>query len=686
MMSRVFDAVRTRPAVWRALFLGAICAAVLWSRVFVGFDAVRLKVVKEAQAAAQGELRVTVPPSPRFERLTAPVVLITKLRNPGAQPMTLAVSMEGARVGTVTLAPGDDRRVDVVVPNGRTVRGGEVLTFTARDEAPDTAHANTAWSLEYLEVANHHGSSRSVFPFYIVPHATQAYDPPGLLLIVCASLAIMFFAARGESMPRTRARQIAHNAWVVLVVLVFLTVLASGALSPFTLLLSPRAFLLCAVALTWPGIVQSYREIGGAWASRAAWVPRMLDAAAVALAVGLFYVLVARALLPGFGGNYSGFLQVGRSFVDRVPFLKDRPDLKSQLFVGSQTGYDGQFVYYIAFDPFLRALQNPVSYRDVVDAPPYRYGRIGFSLLTKLFSGDRPERYPQTMVWTILASTIVGAFLLALIAQHYGRSALWGLAYMLVPGFVQSLHGALPEPIAAAGLLGGYWLLLRGRAGWAAVLFAASLLMRETGIILVVALVVWKAWDGRDRRGAAVLASALLPLIAWRAYVGWRLFPDFGWQAFFFNPENLDAPFKGFVDLWRVIQRGEYFPSVPAVAIGGTFYPPLLIAAFVVGLYLLWQRRDSLVAAIVAYACVAVSLNYTAIWAHVANGERGTYELLLLLIVAAVSTEKAMRHTRVLLGSFLVCLLLYQWFASTDAATVQYVVLSSSMMQSSRID
>jgi hypothetical protein len=672
--------------VTRGVFLGVLCAVVLWSRVFVSFDAVRLKVVKEAQVAAQGELRVTLPASPRFQRLVAPVVLITTLRNPGAQPATLAVSLDGARVGTVTLAPGDDRRVDIVVPNGRTVRGGEVLTFSARDEASDTAHANTAWSLEYLEVANHHGSSRSVFPFYIVPHATQAYDPPGLLLIVCVSLGIVFFAARGESMPRTRTRRIAHNAWVVLVVLVLLTVLASGAWSPFALLLSPRAFLLCAVALTWPGIVRSYREISGVLARRAAWAPRTLDAAAVALAVGLFYVLVVQALLPGFDRNYSGFLQVGRSFVDRVPFLKDRPDLKSQLFVGSQTGYDGQFVYYIAFDPFLRALQNPVSYRDVVDAPPYRYGRIGFSLLTKLFSGDRPERYPQTMVWTILAATVVGAFLLARIAQHHGHSALWGLAYVLVPGFVQSLHSALPEPIAAAGLLGGYWLMLRGRAGWAAALFAASLLMRETGVILVVALAASKVWAERDRRGAAVIASAALPLFAWRTYVAWRLFPDFGWHGFFFNPENLGVPFKGFVDLWRVIQRGEYLPSVPAAATGGTFYPPLLIAALVVSVYLLWQRRDGLAAAIVGYACVAVSLNYTAIWANVANGERGTYELLLLLLVAAVSTGQVMRHTRVVLGAFLVCLSLYLWLASADAATVKYVVMSSSLMQSSRID
>src|SRR5262249_30095039 len=155
---------------------------------------------------------------------------------------------------------------------------------------------------------------------------------------------------------------------------------------------------------------------------------------------------------------------LGRMFADRVPFLTERPELKAQLQILDGAGYDGEFVYYIAFDPFLLAFKNePSRYRAFVDAPPYRYGRIGFSLLTKLFSWGDPERYPQTMIWLIVAATFAGAWYLATIAQHFGYSGWWALLYVLVPGFIQSLRTGLPEAIAAACLLGGYLFVLRTR-------------------------------------------------------------------------------------------------------------------------------------------------------------------------------------------------------------------------------
>ena len=39
-------------------------------------------------------------------------------------------------------------------------------------------------------------------------------------------------------------------------------------------------------------------------------------------------------------------------------------------------------MYFATFDPLLRVYRNsPITYRRFMDAPPYRFGRIGFSLL-----------------------------------------------------------------------------------------------------------------------------------------------------------------------------------------------------------------------------------------------------------------------------------------------------------------
>jgi hypothetical protein len=56
-----------------------------------------------------------------------------------------------------------------------------------------------------------------------------------------------------------------------------------------------------------------------------------------------------------------------------------------------------------------------------IDNPPYRYGRIGFSALTRLVSAGRAERYPAVMVWLILAAHVALAAALAAVALATGR-------------------------------------------------------------------------------------------------------------------------------------------------------------------------------------------------------------------------------------------------------------------------
>jgi hypothetical protein len=673
---------------WRILssasLVAVLCALVLWSRVYVDFDGVRMKVLQEPRPATRGEVRVTLPESPRFGRLSPPVVLIATLHNPRAHPSTIVASLNGERIGAATLPPGD-RRIDLVIPDARPVHAGDVVTFVAFDEGHDPAATGTGtetgtetpgatpWSLDYLEVANHHGSSRAILVFFIVPRETRAYTGPGAALDAFAAIVVLFLVSYGWTFLQQRRARLAQLVLTIVVLLIFSTVLASGTFSEFKLLFSPRAFVLCALALTWPGIVRVFNVLRESLGARAAWARFPVEATLAAGLVAWFYLSVVQVLLASHQGNYSGFLQVGETFAGRVPFLTDRPDLRSQLRINSEGGYDGQFAYAMAFDPALLAFKDdPVRYRDVVDAPPYRYGRIGFSLLTKLFSGDRPERYPQTMVWLIVGASFIGALLLAAIARDNGYSAGWALLYVLVPGFLESLRTALPEAIAAVGLIGGYWLLRRKRPGWAAALFAASLLVRETGIIFVIALVLWEALRTRDRRTAAVLAASALPMIVWRGYVGWRLFPDFHWQAFFFNPRTTGIPFKGLVDLWTQVRDGRYYDGAADMAAAGTFYPLLLVVAFAVAAYLLWARRDGLAVAIVAYACLAVSLNFEAVWLHVGNGERTTYEAILLLIVAFVTTERRAHVARGILGGFMMCAFLYLWLASVDSGLLRY--------------
>jgi hypothetical protein len=653
--------------------LAILCALTLSARVYTAFDGVRVKVVREAVAFQGSDLSVTMPETPRWSRMATPAVVIAKIQNPSPNQATVVAVLNGERLNFV-LPAGGEHRLDLVVRHGEAVQAGDRLTFHVENESAVT---NGCCTLQYLEVANLHGASNSIPSFIILPRGSRAYTAPGWIAIVGVTLVIAWLLARGAGFTLTRRGRWVRNALAMAAVLLFSVPLLSG-LFAFTVLLSLKSFVLGALALTWPGIVRTWRELRTAAAGLASWAPQALEATVVAGIVAVFYGLVAQTSLMATGGNYSGFLKIGEMFVDRVPFLVERPALRAQLQVIEGAGYDGQFFYYIAFDPFLLAFRNdPARYRQIVDAPPYRWGRVGFSVLTKLFSVNDPERFPQTMIWLIVAASFTGVWCLAFLAQRFGLSGWWALSYALVPGFVQSLRAGLPEAVAAAFLLGGYCFFVRRRYGLAAMLLAASLLVRETGVILVIVLAIWTAWRDRDRRGGLIIGSAIVPLGMWRLYLAWRFFPVLGWDALFFDPHAHGLPFQGFVDLWQHLHTGVY-ALVPEMVLSAIFFPLLLIAVFILALYLLWTRPSALGIAVVAYGLGAMSLNYAAVWLHVGNGERATYEVFLLSIVLFLSiVGVATQRTRLVLQGFMVCALLYLWFASVDATLVRYVVLSS---------
>lgn len=656
-----------------ALALVILCALTLSARVYTAFDGVRVKVVREGTPFQGSDLTITMPETPRWSRMATPAVVIAKIQNPSPIQATVVAVLNGERLN-FGLPPSGEHRLDLVVRHGEAVQAGDQLTFHVETEM---AVSNGCCSLQYLEVANLHGASNAIPSFIILPRGSRNYTAPGWITIVCAMAAIVWLLMRGAGLTLTRRGRWVRNGLGMAAVLLFSVPLVSG-LFAFTVLLSLKSFVLGALALTWPGIVRTWRELRTVAAGLASWAPQALEATVVAAVVASFYGLVAQTSLTAAGGNYSGFLKIGEMFVDRVPFLVERPALRAQLQVMEGAGYDGQFFYYIAFDPFLLAFRNdPARYRQIVDAPPYRWGRVGFSVLTKLFSVNDPERFPQTMIWLIVAANFIGVWCLAFVAQRFGLSGWWGLSYVLVPGFVQSLRAGLPEAVAAAFLLGGYCFFLRRRYGLTAIVLAASLLVRETGVMFVIVLAIWTAWRDRDRRGGLIVASAIVPLAVWRLYLAWRLFPVLGWDALFFDPHAHGLPFQGFLDLWQHMDTGVY-ALVPDMVLSAIFFPLLLMAVFAIGLYQLWTRPSALAIAVVAYGLGAVSLNYAAVWLHVGNGERATYELFLLSIVLLLSiVGVATQRTRLLVQGFMACALLYLWFASVDATLVRYVVLSS---------
>jgi hypothetical protein len=386
-------------------------------------------------------------------------------------------------------------------------------------------------------------------------------------------------------------------------------------------------------------------------------------------------MFVASAMLQtlaGYEGNYSGFLHVSRDVAARAPFLQERPDLARSL-VQYDLGYDGQFMYLMAFDPLLtRFTAEPARYRDVTDTPPYRYGRIGFSILTRLFSAATPERFPVTMMWLIVVAHGVLAWTLALIATRHGVPPATAFLYLAIPGFMASMVFALPEALVAAALVAGFACLESDRPLTAGACFALAVLLRETSVLMVLGLSAASTPRLGWRRSLVVAFEALVPFVLWRAYVGWRLMPDFGVGAFLASPGIFEAPFAGLSHLLRAGLNGSQ-PQPEIMA--ALSFPFMIVAGLLLSVWLLQKTRGPLQVATVAYGLVAVSLDYAHVWTHLPSGERGTFELFLGLLLTLLTLDAQHRRARQVLTGFFVALIAYTLVASPEAAVSRAALL-----------
>ncbi len=383
-----------------------------------------------------------------------------------------------------------------------------------------------------------------------------------------------------------------------------------------------------------------------------------------------------------FDGKHSGFIHIERSHIVFNPILKGRSKLKASLFKSFDGAYDGQFFYFIAFDPFMTlSYKDPATFKEVlnayIDEPPYRYGRIGFPLLINFFSFNNPLLFPKTMIWLILISHILGIFFLIKIFIFYERSPLWSLLYLLIPGFYNSLFMALPEAVATAFSLAALYFYLAKKKTLVPLLFAAAILIRETSAILLVCIIFNEYYveNGRSLNLKKIfkiefynkisyLIISFIPYIIWKIFLTYKLYEHFGLKTLFFSPGDFTLPFFGIIKMFTHLFAGDYFHEL---ILSAFFYPVLLTIMFFVSIYFLKKQLNFLSLSFFLYSLISISLNYEKIWVNVANGERTTFESFLFFLIVMVTGMKSVsikkrRWLKILLLSFFLMVIIYNIF------------------------
>ena len=202
-------------------------------------------------------------------------------------------------------------------------------------------------------------------------------------------------------------------------------------------------------------------------------------------------------------GRISLFIMAGHFYSGRAHL----PHVPSK-------GYDGQFYYRLALNPFN---WHPTAYGIAMDHN-YRYTRIGYPLVAWIGSLGQHRLVPAVLVLVNLVCVAIIGWLGGKFARESGRHALWGLLFVGYFGLVISVGRDTSEPLADACMLGGLLAYRHSRYVLAALLVTYGVVTNEPILVLAVAIALTRLYQ-MYRRSARPGAEDLVWVLPGAAYL-----------------------------------------------------------------------------------------------------------------------------------------------------------------------
>ncbi len=328
----------------------------------------------------------------------------------------------------------------------------------------------------------------------------------------------------------------------------------------------------------------------------------------VVLLTGVFYVIFVVTALGIHDWNPLWFVWTGEKYANLDP--------------SGRTGYDGQFVYYIA-----RYGQTATPH---LDNPPYRLQRILLPAIIRILSFG----YAVLIPWLIIA---VNFFAIVISAYHLGQwlsknniSPWYVLTYTLYVGLFMAFSRDLTEPLAFSLAALGAISWLQKKYQQAILFLALAALTKETTLLFVFGI-AGSVLIRYNLKLALLASTALLPLLVWEGY----LFVSFNTIPLTAGPSLENIPLYGLIP---------HLNSDPARLSSFLFVglPALLFLPVSLGL-LLQQGGSSPTAWWLLLHCILIILLPFDVYEHIMHASRNAIGLVLSVLFLMPFLAKPIR-------------------------------------------
>jgi hypothetical protein len=326
------------------------------------------------------------------------------------------------------------------------------------------------------------------------------------------------------------------------------------------------------------------------------------------------------------GFDASAFVTAGDKYCDPALVPKNLVILKNS------AGYDGQFYYRLALDPFT---SKRTDFGVTLDIPSFRHQRILYPFLAWAMSAGHADLVPWMMLLINYSALCLLGWLGGIYAQTFKQHALWGLFLPLFPASLLSLTRDLVEPLEVTLLVSSFLLLYRGKQLWAAILLTLAVLTKESALLVAGAAMLSYATGWRGEKNERMRWHYFtLPIVT---YLIWQTALLLNWQELpvLAGKMNIGIPFSGFFSFFldaSTFQTPLQRRSFPEL---------ILLIVFAVGvIYYLRSTAASFHVVLSWFLYVALALSFSrAIWVEDWAYLRAVSEFCVLGMIIVIGAK-----------------------------------------------